>query len=335
MFERDGLNAWGVACCVAVPMAAVAAPRYEVVDVTPPGAEFCHATAINASGQVAGWMRDANGVRPGFVTDGNGANPRIVHALRGDMTQLRALSDQGIAVGTAYTELGQLTRHPIVVMPGSTTAIDLGTLGGNSGTANAINEKGHVVGSAQEADGTYRAFSVALPKTVLKPSSALNVANGINESGMVIGYLEQEGQVSGKKGQGLAPIGPVNGGAFGPLALSDRGTVVGYYNDANGDQRAAIADAGGANPRALDVPGRSSHAFGINRLGRVVGWYWVDDSVGYHAFAITPAGKFFDLNDVASVPGGDVLESATAINDAGQIAAYSWTRCYRLTPTTN
>lgn len=75
---------------------------------------------------------------------------------------------------------------------------DLGTLGGRSATAQAINNAGQVVGEAQTASGDRRAFLWedgvmtdlgTLPDThTAWPSNLWSQANAINASGQIVGY---------------------------------------------------------------------------------------------------------------------------------------------------
>jgi probable HAF family extracellular repeat protein len=58
-------------------------------------------------------------------------------------------------------------------------------------------------------------------------------------------------------------------------------------------------------------------------------------SLNYHAFVIS-AGKMVDLNTLIPAKSGWVLQTATGINDAGQIVGYGTfkkqTRGFLLTP---
>ena len=59
-------------------------------------------------------------------------------------------------------------------------------------------------------------------------------------------------------------------------------------------------------------------AMAINNLGQIAGWT-MTPAGGHHA-VLWIAGKKVDLNDLAQIPSGIVLEEATGINEVGQIA---------------
>lgn len=77
----------------------------------------------------------------------------------------------------------------------------LGTLGGSSSRAEAINASGQVVGWANTASGAMHAFSwqngtmVDLNTVISDPSWVVEVATGINNAGSVVGYGLHNGQM--------------------------------------------------------------------------------------------------------------------------------------------
>ncbi len=122
---------------------------------------------------------------------------------------------------------------------------DIGTLGGNSGQARAINHFGVVAGAAQDAAQQWRA--VVLSNNVLSDLGTLggsnSIAMDINNLSDVVGWAqgpESPAQKAFLFSQGvmtdLAVLlpGSTNSIAYG---ISDRGTVVGAFQTADGRER--------------------------------------------------------------------------------------------------
>ena len=67
--------------------------------------------------------------------------------------------------------------------------VDLGTLGGTSAKAYAINNAGQVVGEARNASGATRAFLYSGGKMNALPTlgGSSSIAYGINDSGRIVG----------------------------------------------------------------------------------------------------------------------------------------------------
>src|SRR3954468_16847284 len=78
---------------------------------------------------------------------------------------------------------------------------DLGTLGGPSSDAHAINQSGEVVGQADLPDGTYHAFAWRPGQAGLLDLGTLggssSSANAVNASGVVAGASETAGSAFG------------------------------------------------------------------------------------------------------------------------------------------
>ncbi|MFL5372623.1 MAG: hypothetical protein ACJ78T_01435, partial [Myxococcales bacterium] len=74
---------------------------------------------------------------------------------------------------------------------------DLGTLGGNSGAAYAINASGVVVGAAETADGSVRAFRYdgRLAELGVAGPFANSVATSIDSKGRIVGWTTDEASI--------------------------------------------------------------------------------------------------------------------------------------------
>ena len=102
------------------------------------------AVAINEKGQIAGIMRDANNNERAVVWDGKG-NITDLGTLPGHCVSWAAdMNDAGQVVGWS-SEAGNRNKHA-VLWQADGKIVDLGMLEGWLSAANAINNKGHVVG---------------------------------------------------------------------------------------------------------------------------------------------------------------------------------------------
>ena len=129
---------------------------------------------------------------------------------------------------------------------------DLGTLGGSSGVARGVNNRGVAVGSADNPDGDREAFSIDLStlplvmqglgglggRGIFNGLDTISYAQGVNDAGQVVGLaFDSSNQMAAfiwTKGYGMQdlnklvdnlPSGVVLARA---CAINSRGDIVGY-----------------------------------------------------------------------------------------------------------
>jgi probable HAF family extracellular repeat protein len=334
------------------------AQTYDVTDlgVLPKkGVDGTVATAINDQGQVAGTSRDTafkyhsssrqledlTSKLPGATSRGFGINEAGL--VVGDST----FPGNGVVIGGR-----QPVSRAALFKEGSAT--DLGTLknGGSYSRANSINAAGQVVGfSGPQIDSTTsRAFiwsSVTGMMDLGTLGGAYAQAWGINDAGFVTGNA----QTADKAGSSHAflwqagarmmrDLGTVAGDfSFGTF-INANNHVVGYstINKQNDRMHAFIFD--GVKMRDLgslgagSVENDQSFALGVNAKDEVVGYsYLPSERVAGDGPIRQPRqvaflyrdGVMSDLNSLI----GDAsktywLQSATAINNKGQITALAF-----------
>lgn len=286
--------------------------------------------ALNASGQVVGRI-DGYGApitRP-FLWQGG--RVETLPPGNGSVVVASAINNAGLVVGSAdavsakqwhplfwrsgvLQDLGYRTIEPAGVAVGlfdvneqeqavggtghaflrsGDVTTDLGTLGGPSSVAYALNELGQVVGSADLPSGSARAF--LWQQGVMQDLGTLggdySVAYDVNESGQVVGtsslasgarhaFLWENGVM-----RDLGTLSRQNISAA--RAINDAGQIVGYSRRLESDLGSSIGVIWtGSAPHALtgDVRDRSpwsiTDARDINNRGQIVG-------MGYHLGAST------------------------------------------------
>jgi probable HAF family extracellular repeat protein len=217
-------------------------------------------------------------------------------------------------------------------------AIDLGTLGGSSSYALALNQSGQVVGDSSTASGQVHAFSWTKAGGMIDLGTfggSRTVALAVNDEGQVVGYgytpSGASRAFSWTRAGGLVDLG--QGTAED---VNECGQVVGV-STASGQNRAFSWTQGGG---MVDLgtlggtvgAGSFSAALAVNDAGEVVGVS--SNAAGQsHVFLWTQAGGILDLGTLggssssvsnnASSNGGRVVGTSSTLS--GQTHAFSWT----------
>lgn len=314
-------------------------PQYTIQDLGVFSGDYSIPTGINSSGQVSGY---------GFVTGG-------VHAFRysgGVLTDLGTIGGvSGGSRGYGVNDAGQVTGESQSTTSGGTLRAflysgggmsDLGS--GNNSAGYAINNSGQVAGDADFIiAGFTRTHAMLNSGGVTYDLGTLGGSTdsggrGINSSGQVTGYSNghaflYSGGVMNDLGIGVG-TSTIGYGINNSAQVTGRMFMPSNHSHAFLYSGGAMNDLGtGTNPNILDSLG-----YGINNLGQVVGV--MSDSTYDHAFLYF-SGTMYDLTPLVTNLAGSGfgnLNSATAINDSGQIVGWSYVgvnqrpRAWLLTP---
>jgi probable HAF family extracellular repeat protein len=207
-----------------------------------------------------------------------------------------------------------------------------------SGNASAVNLNNIAVGWYQTRAGSFAvSWDPAGNRTELGalPGLPSSLANGINDSGAIVGFAFTNDFLSSRAfvwhaGSGMQALADLGGNASLAQAINASGTIVGWADDAIGAIHAVRWDASG-KITDLNPPGAVSEALGINDKGDIVGWVFAADASAAHAWLWRHDGVQIDLQTL-----GGASSQANAVNNAlvvvgvsdrrvGQPVAFVWT----------
>jgi probable HAF family extracellular repeat protein len=290
---------------------------------------------INNAGTVVGGSYTPDGNEHAFSYS-NGVMTDL-GTLGGTYSAADAINNVNTIVGASFLPDGNEVAFSY--SNGTMTALDIGALQGYT-AAKGINDAGVIVGDGYVNPFTYSQpfesfiYSNGAYTIVSNPGGTVG-SQGINSAGTVAGgYALNYGNffwdsftysgytlTSNNNGTFTSIPPPDSAWVSYALAINSSGTLVGYFSDPNsnhGDH--AFSYSNGTYTSLGTLPGGgSSSAEAINNEGVIVGSSSTG-SGGYDAFVYSN-GVITDLNSVLLQELPTTLESATAINDAGQIVA--------------
>jgi probable HAF family extracellular repeat protein len=272
-----------------------------------------------------------------FLTGPNGVGIKDLGTLGGAESAANGVNDYGQVVGWSdspgNTEaLGFITGRNGVGMT------RLGALGGTEfGTSgNGINNLGRVVGYTETSDASIGAFITGPNGTGITNldtlNGYLNIANAINNSGLVVGNYYPNGSLDPRAfitGPNGTEVRDLDLGMLGnnknitASSINDYGQVAGSYYTKDNAMHAYVTGANGSGVTDIGT----GRATGINDFGQVIGrdgWSAAPfvDGVNVNASSsfLYSNGERINLSLLDPVLfGGWLGLEANAINDKGQI----------------
>jgi probable HAF family extracellular repeat protein len=207
--------------------------------------------------------------------------------------------------------------------------VSLGTLGGETSQALAINDRGDVVGESSRADGSTHGFLWRNGKMAdlgVLTGGDFSSASDINDRGEIAGVSGIEGgarsAVVWRDGR-IRALGALPGGHVSiGLAINADGTVVGVSQSSKGNR--AFAWKNGTMRDLGLLPGGSfSLARGINDNGVIVGQ--ADAADGTVHATRWASGRVEDLGQITTGSGAPAASIAHAVAPDGLVVGYGAT----------
>jgi len=185
-----------------------------------------------------------------------------------------------------------------------------------------INNHGVMVGQYQDSSGANHGYILRgkTLKTLDDPKGKDTALSGINFNGpiAVVGaYINSAGnsiafRYSPRTKQFTDIPNPPGAASSNPGGMNDRGWIVGWYQDSNGNDHGFLLK--GKKYTVLDVPGAlATYAYGINNQGDIT-LTWVDSNYLYEGALYD--GKTYQVINVPGAPGGS---EASFINNQNDI----------------
>jgi probable HAF family extracellular repeat protein len=310
---------------------ACAGPLYAIRPLEMPDGHYdVFARGINNHGQIVGFTVDAEGQSHATLWDGDGVHLLPTLSTTMPFAEAYRINDAGQIAGKATLDSGLIHA----AFWDSTGISDIGTLpGGELSFAQALNDRGVVVGSSEAAVGR-RAFTWTKDGGMvdygnLDPNSHIAVAgfNGINNQGLMVGtgyrFLSPYNAILAREGDrqptNISPEGQFSTGMA--LAVNEAGTMVGYQNALQGSPEAAIFHGDGTYQPLGRMGLDETWAQDINESGVIVGRGFGSDENGLvqKAFVYEDGEMTELLRSLSDSSGWNVLFEAAAINDLGVI----------------
>ncbi len=304
---------------------AMASNAYVLTDLGTLGGSqsYSGANAINDAGQVAGYSLP-DGTSYYHSTAWFGGTPVDL----GRPGNAYGINQSGQVVGYAASfAIDGLGPNRATVWDATGRATDLGTLGGSSSYATAINSSGQIAGVADNPDGTRHAVIWDGGKTIDLGTlgGRYSAARAINNSGQAAGdaYITGDADSRATLWNGTTAI-DIGGPCSSAAGINNAGQVVGFtcFETPSGPiGHATLWDSS----RSIDLGtlpgGTNSAAYAINDHGQIVGFSSTNSNIVYHA-TLWEGSTAIDLNsylDANATSAGWVLSEAYGINSNGAI----------------
>lgn len=321
-----------------------AIPGYSVIDLGTLGGDQSLARGINDNGQVVGSSKSTpdSAVQDPFIwQNGEMTDLETLYEPNFADASAHGINNEGAAVGSSWTS-GLTGGEYHATLWKEHNIIDLGTLGGHVSTAYDINISNQVVGMSyttimpNQPQGAFlwENGEMTYLGTLGGEITMTNIgssANAINNGAEIVGRASYDDTTYRhafiwENGE-MTDLGALDGLDSEAYDINESGQIVGqsstgeYWSVRNAVlwQDGEIIDLG-------RLGGITSFAYGINESGQIVGRSHTGSLVSpdeYHGF-IWQNGSLSDLNDLTNEGADWIVNTASDINDKGQIVGWGY-----------
>jgi probable HAF family extracellular repeat protein len=282
-YSYTGAAQTGVPHAVRWQESTLGSGSWTIRDLTPliTGSVMSEAIAVNANGDIAGWMKNAAGEDVSFLLPAGGTLAPIAPPAGKNGTFPYGVSVGGAVVGSAWLSPDHTGATGRAFYYENGTTVLLPTLSGTS-RANAIKDDGTVVGYSVDAANVSHAVKWTYDglnwQIATLPGAASSAAWAISNTGRIAG-------------SGCPPATPTS--------CVSAGRAYFWANDA-------------AAPTVLGtLGGQSSTAYGVNDAGDVTGESYTKTGLQRAFFSAAGSGSLIDLGSLGS---GTAFSTATGIS---------------------
>lgn len=294
------------------------AQEYTVTNLGTLGGMSSFGTAINANGQVTGYINVTNDIQHAFLYS-NGSMQDL-GTFGGMSSAGQGINDSGQIVG--FTTSSSYDTRAFLYNNGSVQAF--GSLGS---LAYGINANGQVAGQGTNSGDHAFLFSNGVMQDLGTLGGGFSQASAINASGQVTG-LAATGSGSSHaflySNGVMQDLGTLEGVGYSwGNAINASGLVTGSSDTSGGLYSHAFLYSNGVMQDLGTFGGTTSFGWGINDSGQVTGGaYTTGTGINLlHAFLYNN-GQMIDLNsEIGSAASLYTLQAGAAINSSGQIVA--------------
>jgi probable HAF family extracellular repeat protein len=338
---------WTTSAALALFTASIAsADEFTIVDLGSLGGVESAAWQVNDSGTVVGSSETGVGqLQEGFIW--KHGHMRRLGTLGGNYSFAFAINELEQAVGRSEVIPGSGVERAFMWDNG--LLVDLGTFGGPYSGATDINDGGQIVGWAENKLGHQLAFIHEAGQMIHIGTLGgdESTAFSINANGTVAGDSftipgdespSTERAFVWSQESGIQDLGTLAGGQTAAYDVNSVRQIVGTSHTSTGShaflwQNSVMTDLGTLGRRSFFS---TSVALAVNDLGRIVGWSRASSTSKSQAVMVVD-GKMLELTKlIPSGSGWESLESASDINNVGQIVGIGkrkgYMRAFLLTP---